>query len=61
MGGLATAEPRQVGLSAERLEQISPVVQKFVDDKRLAGAVTIVARCGKVAQSGAYGMMNLEA
>ncbi len=42
--GLPMAAPQQVGLSAERLARIGPAVQKFIDDKRLAGAVTIVAR-----------------
>ncbi|MAV36296.1 MAG: hypothetical protein CMJ59_12665 [Planctomycetaceae bacterium] len=56
--GLPTATPQQVGLSAKRIEQIDAVVQKFLDDKRLAGAVTIVARRGKVVQFRAYGMMD---
>ena len=59
--GLPTAAPRQVGLSADRLARIGPAVQKFIDDKQLAGAVTIVARRGKVAQFEAYGMRDLKA
>jgi len=58
---LPTAKPQQVGLSAEGLQRIGPAVQKFIDDKQVAGAVTIVARHGKVAQFEAYGMMDLEA
>ena len=53
--GLPVATPRQVGLSAEGLERIGPAVQKFIDEKQLSGAVTIVARRGKVAQFDAYG------
>ena len=56
-----TAAPHQVGFSAERLEHISPAVQKFIDDEQLAGAVTIVARRGKVAHFEAYGLMDLKA
>ncbi len=56
-----TAHPHQVGLLADRLERISPTVQQFIDDAQLAGAVTVVARCGKVAHFEAFGMMDLEA
>jgi CubicO group peptidase (beta-lactamase class C family) len=56
-----TAAPHELGLSAERLKQISPTVQKFIDEEQLAGAVTIVARRGKIAHFKAYGMMELEA
>lgn len=56
--GLPTAAPRQVGLSAEGIARIGPAVQKFIDNKQLAGAVTIVARRGKVVQFEAYGMMD---
>jgi len=55
------AAPLQVGLSPEGLERIDATVQKFIDDKKLAGAVTIVARRGQVAQFEAYGLMDIEA
>jgi len=58
---LPMATPQQVGFSAERLERIGPAVQEFIDTKQLAGAVTIVARRGKVVQFEAYGMMDLAA
>ena len=56
-----TASPREVGLSAERLERISSAAQGFIDEGQLAGAVTVVARRGKVAHFEAYGMMDIEA
>ena len=56
-----TAIPHEVGLSEERLERISSTTQRFIDDKQLAGAVTVVARRGKVAHFEAYGMMDIEA
>ena len=56
-----TASPHQVGLSAERLERISSITQGFINEGQLAGAVTVVARRGKVAHFEAYGMMGLEA
>jgi len=56
-----TATPHEVGLSSEGLERISVTTQKFIDDELLAGAVTIVARRGKVAHFEAFGMMDIEA
>ena len=54
------AAPHEVGLSAKRLACISTTSQKFIDEKRLAGAVTVVARHGKVAHFEAFGMMDIE-
>ena len=59
--GLPTASPESVGLSAERLERIGAVVQRHIDETRLSGAVTLVARKGCVAWSRAQGMMDKEA
>ena len=56
-----TAAPHEVGLSAKRLGRISSTTQGFIDNQQLAGAVTLVARGGKVAHFEAYGMMDLEA
>lgn len=56
-----TAAPQEVGLSAKRLACISTTSQRFSDGERLAGAVTVVARRGKVAYFKASGMMDIEA
>ena len=56
-----TAAPHEVGLSAKRLERIASTTQGFIGDEKLAGAVTLVARRGKVAHLEAYGMMDIEA
>ena len=58
---LTPASPESVGLSKERLERIALVVQKNIDDKRIAGAVTLVARKGKVAWLKAQGAADREA
>ena len=58
---LPSAKPESVGLSPERLERISETVQKNIDDKRIAGAVTLVMRHGKVAWFKAQGMQDREA
>jgi CubicO group peptidase (beta-lactamase class C family) len=56
-----TAKPEAVGLSSERLERISKAVQKEIDDKRIAGAVTLVIRRRQVAWFRAQGMQDREA
>ena len=56
-----TAAPEDVGLSSERLERIASVIQKSVDDGRIAGGVALVARRGKVAYLKAVGMADREA
>lgn len=53
--------PHEVGLSADRLACITAAAQEFIDDRQLAGAVTVVARRGRIAHLEAYGMMDIEA
>jgi len=54
-------KPETVGLSPERLERIAGTVQRSIDEKRIAGAVTLVARRGHVAWFKAQGMADREA
>ena len=58
---MPTAEPEEVGLSSERLERIHELMQQNIDAGNFAGAVTVVARHGRVAYFEAHGMMDLEA
>ena len=58
---LPTAKPESVGLSSERLDRIATTMQRAIDDKRMAGVVTLVARRGHVAWFKAQGMMDREA
>ena len=58
---LPSASPESVGLSSERLERISAEVQRTIDQKRIAGAVTMVMRHGRVAWLKAQGMQDREA
>jgi CubicO group peptidase (beta-lactamase class C family) len=57
---LPTAKPESVGLSSERLERITTAVQNDINGKRIAGAVTLVVRHGKVAWFKAQGMADRE-
>lgn len=58
---LPSAKPESVGLSSDRLERIATVIQHDIDEKRIAGAVTLVVRRGKVAWFKAQGMSDHEA
>ena len=52
--------PEEVGVSAERLERIRPVMQGYVDDGHLPGTLTVVARHGKIVHFEAIGMRDVE-
>lgn len=54
-GDLATAAPNQVGMSADRLDRITEITQGYVDEGKLAGAITMVARHGKLVHFEAVG------
>ena len=58
---LSVANPESVGLSAERLARIGAAVERSIDEKRIAGAVTLVARRGHIAWFKAQGMLDREA
>ena len=54
-------EPEAVGLSTERLSRVDKVMEKYVAQQQIAGGVTLLARHGKIAHLGTYGMMDVEA
>jgi CubicO group peptidase (beta-lactamase class C family) len=58
---LPTAKPENVGLSPDRLQRIGGAAQQSIDDKRIAGVVTLVVRHGRVAWFDARGMADREA
>jgi CubicO group peptidase (beta-lactamase class C family) len=55
-----TAKPEDVGLSAERLQRVIQMIDRHIAAGDLAGAVTIVARKGKVVHHSARGVMDLQ-
>jgi len=57
---LPHAEPEEVGMSSERLARIRPAMQRFVDEGKDPGFVTLVARKGKVVDFEAQGYMDIE-
>lgn len=58
---LPMAEPEQVGMSSERLARIQPIMQSYVDQGLVPGAVTMVARRGKVVHFDACGYRDVAA
>jgi CubicO group peptidase (beta-lactamase class C family) len=52
--------PGEVGFSAERLERINIGMQRYIDQKLIAGIVTLVARRGRVVHFERFGMQDIE-
>jgi CubicO group peptidase (beta-lactamase class C family) len=52
-------KPEALGFSSERLERLHAVMQQEVDQKQLAGIVTILARHGKMAEERTYGKKDI--
>ncbi|MFM1944032.1 MAG: hypothetical protein RI897_3014 [Verrucomicrobiota bacterium] len=59
-GELPRVQPGAVGLDAEVMERIRPRMESFVKDGQVAGAVTMVAKDGKVAYADSVGMRDRE-
>lgn len=59
-GGLPDATPEQAGLDAAGLAGITTLLQEFVDNGQVAGAVAAVARNGKLAYLESVGWQDLE-
>ncbi len=67
LGGAATvrgddrlASPESVGFSTAGLKAFQQAMRALVDEAKLAGVTTLVARHGKVVQLDAYGVQDLE-
>ena len=52
---IPVASPERAGMSAERLDRITEITQGYVDEGQLAGAITMVARHGKLVHFEAVG------
>jgi CubicO group peptidase (beta-lactamase class C family) len=53
-------KPEDVGLSQERLQRIHEAMQRHIDAGDISGAVTLVARRGRIAHFEAHGLMDIE-
>jgi CubicO group peptidase (beta-lactamase class C family) len=56
---LPEVKPEAVGFSSERLARLESAMQRAIDQKQLAGGVTLLARHGKIAEFKVYGQRDL--
>jgi CubicO group peptidase (beta-lactamase class C family) len=57
---LPTSKPEDVGISTERLQRVHEMVQRRIAANEVSGAVTLIARRGRVVQYDAVGVMDLD-
>jgi CubicO group peptidase (beta-lactamase class C family) len=57
----ATDKPEAVGMSSERLQRINQLIERKIKEEKIVGAVTLVARRGKVVHLATAGQSDLEA
>ena len=59
-GQVPPGSPEDVGLSSERLERIGEAMERHIEAGNITGAVTLVARGGRIAHFEAHGLMDLD-
>ncbi|NNC58336.1 MAG: beta-lactamase family protein [Woeseiaceae bacterium] len=59
-GRRCPASSLKLGVSAQRLERISDLARRYVEDGKFAGIVTMVSRHGKVIHYDAHGQFGLD-
>src|SRR6516162_7601716 len=57
---LLEAAPEEEGMSSSRLANLSGLVQRYLDERKLPGALSLVARGGKIVHFQTYGNMDDE-
>ena len=57
---LDQVDPKQEGVSAERLERISEVSKSYIADEKVAGIATMVSRNGKIIYAKAFGERGVD-
>ncbi len=57
---IPSGRPEDVGFSADRLQRISQTVNRYIAEKQFSGAVTLVARKGRVVHFEPHGLMDAE-
>ena len=56
-----TVVQEKVGFSSGRLSRINAVMQRYVDEGKYVGILTMIARRGQIAHLDCVGMMDAEA
>ena len=57
---LPTASPARAGFDPARLEVLHATTKRFVDEGQHAGAITLIARNGKLVDFQTYGYRDIE-
>jgi CubicO group peptidase (beta-lactamase class C family) len=57
---IPTTQAKRVGFSAERLDRITELTQRYVDAGQIAGAITMVSRHGKLVHYEAVGNRGID-
>lgn len=57
---LPSAPPAELGFAPDRLERLHALLQRRIDREQLAGAVTLIARDGKICDVRTYGFRDRE-
>jgi CubicO group peptidase (beta-lactamase class C family) len=57
---LPKVNPDKVGFSGSRIERMDRTLRSWVEEEKIAGAVTLLARHGKIAHIGVYGSQDRE-
>src|ERR1051326_794176 len=60
VGADSAIKPDDLGFSAERLHRVHELIERTVAAGDFSGAVTLVARNGRIAHLEAQGLMNVE-
>src|SRR3954469_25498032 len=56
---MTVVKPEAAGFSSERVERLHSLMKQTIDSKELSGAVTILARHGKVVDYWSYGQRDM--
>ncbi|MEO8595161.1 MAG: serine hydrolase domain-containing protein [Candidatus Solibacter sp.] len=59
-GQIPAGKPEEAGMSSQRLQRIHEAVQRYIDAGAISGAVTLVARHGKIVHFEAHGLMDIQ-
>lgn len=56
---VARVKPEEVGLSSARLDKVSGLMRNHIEEKKMAGAVVLIARHGKIAYLESFGQADI--
>jgi CubicO group peptidase (beta-lactamase class C family) len=56
---ISMVKPEEVGLSSQRLERMDALIHRYIEQGKISGAVTLIARRGKIAHFTAAGYLDV--